>query len=87
MAHEIEENKVEQKRLQGNNVVYGDKVQVSKNFFRETMVTVIIDSIINVVQFLHTASNRYLAVNATKTSRTENTSLRVSKDDIITKND
>lgn len=87
MAHEIEENKVEQKRLQGNNVVYGDKLQVSKKFFRETMVTVIIDSIINIVQFLHTASNRYLAVNATKTSRTENTSLRVSKDDIITKND
>ena len=87
MAHEIEENKVEQKRLQGNNVVYGDKLQVSKKIFRETMVTVIIDSIINIVQFLHTASNRYLAVNATKTSRTENTSLRVSKDDIITKND
>ena len=93
VAHELDENKAEQDRLQGSNLVYGERIQVSEStvsyfiwchILQGQLLLVYINKEYDVVclffflKLFHTASKKYLVVNTTKTSRTENTNLRVS---------
>ena len=73
MDVERKENATEQKRLFGTQLVYGDKVQVS------VVVLLLLNHHppLSRPQLCHTLTGKYVRVNSTLTSRTENTSLRV----------
>ena len=80
---ELRDNNAEQKRLLGSSLVYGESIQVSPlsplsflsplsplHFFPSPLPPL-------TLQLRHTLTGKYVTVNATLTSRTENTSLRV----------
>ena len=72
MEAELKENAAEQERLLGSQLVYGEKIQVEYPAPHPLP-----QFLFPFTQLQHTLTGKYVRVNSTLTSRTENTSLRV----------
>ena len=70
----MKENAGEQERLLGSQFVYGDKIQVEYPVPHPLLQFLFPFPL---TQLHHTLTGKYVRVNSTLTSRTENTSLRV----------
>ena len=88
---ELRDNNAEQERLLGSSLVYGESIQVSPlsplSFLSPLSPLLFFPSPLPppspsplpplTLQLRHTLTGKYVTVNTTLTSRTENTSLRV----------
>lgn len=74
---ELKDNAAEQERLLGTSLVYGDSIQVRFVIPIPSLPHPFTLSPLTSPQLQHTLTKKYVRVNTTLTSRTENTSLRV----------
>ena len=75
---ELRDNTAEEKRLLGTQLVYGDTIQVGPSNTPLSLLTSLLPpSLPPSPQLRHILTGKYVRVNSTLTSRTENTSLRV----------